>query len=204
MDNDVNQLTRDEQGREETRLVAVDAGSTAASLAESPAHKSTTFVVDSKIKELLDNPKVQEFISITAEEGIKADLAAIAAGIRQKNIETAEKEFDTETRTLRLKQCKEKLNLDHKYEMSILADNAKHKQMLDKRKKLEEKYGYLYERDEQGNIVDFSYSETVNKIRAFVRNVSKLDVAVKKALKWLFISVVIITVFALLKRFQII
>ena len=190
MDNELRRLVDNEKKNE---------------LAEQLPQAKTAFsVVEEQTQTLLNTPEVKKYAAITAEQDIKADLAAKAADINKKNIETAETQFDTETRELRLKQCKAKLALDHKYEMSILTENGKHKQMLDYRKKLAEKYGYLYDKDEKGELIDFSYSAIVNKIRTFTRNVSKLDTTIKKAFKWIFIIGIVAIAITLLKNYQII
>ena len=89
------------------------------------------------------------------------------------------------------------MDLQHKYNMSMIKANGEHNQMLDRRKKMVEKYGYLYDNKEhtiaydgegkQYNVPkDFSYSETVNRFRQFGRNVSKLDKPVLETIKWFF------------------
>lgn len=162
---------------------------------------------------LLKTDTIIKHANIIASEDIKADLAKAGAEIHKKNIETAETQFETETREQRLKQLKAELTLDHRYKMSIIEANGKHKAMLDMRKKLVEKYSYLYETknilDKDGNIigtelVDFSYSKFVNQIRTFTRNISKLDTTIKKLLKWVIIIGGGIAIIAILKAFNII
>jgi hypothetical protein len=157
-------------------------------------------IVKQEESELL---KTEEFSKISkkfGEERIKSDLSAEASRIRRKNIETAENEFENETRELRLKHLKSEMELEHKYNMSTLDKDSKHKQMLAYRKKLVEEYSYLYNckpedcvtcYDQNGEAYkvpkDFSYSKTVNRIRQFGRNVSKLDRPILQTIKWVLI-----------------
>jgi hypothetical protein len=92
------------------------------------------------------------------------------------------------------------MELEHKYNMSTLDKDSKHKQMLAYRRKLVEEFSYLYNckpedcvtcYDQNGESYkvpkDFSYSRTVNKIRQFGRNVSKLDRPILQTIKWVLI-----------------
>lgn len=166
-----------------------------------PKHDTNVMeIVRQEESELL---KTEEFSKISkkfGEERIKSDLSAEASRIRRKNIETAENEFENETRELRLKHLKSEMELEHKYNMSTLDKDSKHKQMLAYRKKLVEEFSYLYNckpedcvtcYDQNGEAYkvpkDFSYSKTVNKIRQFGRNVSKLDRPILQTIKWVLI-----------------
>lgn len=157
-------------------------------------------IVKAKEEELLKSDELLEASKRVGEERIKADLSAEASRIKSRNLETAGNEFKNETEKLRLEHLTAELNLQHKYDMETLKQDADHKQMLNKRKKLVEKYGYLYDMrpescakayDKDGNEYlvpkDFSYSTFVNKMRQFGRNVSKLDKPILQSIKWLFI-----------------
>ena len=155
-------------------------------------------LIGQKEEELLKTDNVQTMSQTVAEEKIKSDLAEEAVRIESKNQDLAEKKFATETKELQLKQLKEAMKLKHAYEMKTIKDNEKHRIMLDKRQKLIEKYGYLYEQqtyedvDENGNIItrsrpkNFSYSVVGNSIRTFTRNLQSLDTTVRKFFKWVF------------------
>ena len=173
-------------------------------------------LIDKKEAELLNTDNVQQMSESVAQEKIKSDLAEEAVRIEAKNQELAEQKFATETKELRLKQLKEALALKHAYEMKTIKDNEKHRIMLDKRQKLVEKYGYLYEQqtyedvDENGNKItksrpkNFSYSIIGNSIRTFTRNLQSLDTTVRKIIKWVFFIGVGFAVVWVLKHYGII
>lgn len=169
-------------------------------------------VIKAQEQELLATKEVADLGKKFGEERIMADLKAEASRIRRQNIETAERDFDNETRELRLKHLKAELELEHKYNMETLEQDSRHTQMLDKRKKMVEKYGYLYDcseektyiaKDSKGNEYripkDFSFSKGINKIRQFGRNVSKLDKPILQTIKWGLIIGVIVVAYILLK-----
>lgn len=159
--------------------------------------------------------KTDEFLKIAkkwGDERIKSDLSAEASRIRRKNIETAEQIFETETRELRLKHLKAEMALEHKYNMSTLDRDSKHKQMLAYKRKLVEQYSYLYNCDESNMVTvhddkgqaykapkDFSYSKKVNQIRQVGRNISKLDRPILQTFKWVLIIGAGIGAFFILK-----
>lgn len=174
-------------------------------------------LIKGKEKELLCTQEFQDLSQKIGEENIKAQLSKEATRIRQENIETAEKEFENETRKLRLEYLKEELKKDHTYKMKIIEKDAKYKQMLDKRKKMFGKYGYLYSNNPSKMIEvedsdgkkykipeDFSFSILVNKIRQFGRNLSKLDKPVLQTIKWIFLIGVGSGIIFLLKKFNIV
>ena len=174
-------------------------------------------LIKGKEKELLGTQEFQDLSQKIGEENIKAQLSKEATRIRQENIETAEKEFENETRKLRLEYLKEELKKDHTYKMKIIEKDAKYKQMLDKRKKMFGKYGYLYSNNPSKMIEvedsdgkkykipeDFSFSILVNKIRQFGRNLSKLDKPVLQTIKWIFLIGVGSGIIFLLKKFNIV
>ena len=160
--------------------------------------------------------KTDEFLKIAkkwGDERIKSDLSAEASRIRRKNIETAEQIFETETRELRLKHLKAEMALEHKYNMSTLDRDSKHKQMLAYKKKLVEQYSYLYNCDENNLVTayddkgkpykapkDFSYSKKINQIRQIGRNISKLDRPILQTIKWVLIIGAGIGAFFILKN----
>lgn len=167
-------------------------------VSELPKHDTNVMeLIKEQEKSLMETKEVQDLGRKFSEERIKSDLSAEASRIRRKNIETAENEFENETRELRLKHLKAELEKEHAYNMKTLDDDAKHSQMLERRKKMVEKYGYLYNNspenqidaiDSKGEVYkvpkDFSYSNGINKIRQFGRNVSKLDRPVLQTIKW--------------------
>lgn len=166
-----------------------------------PKHDTDVMdLIKTQEKELMSSDEVQKLSRKWGEERIKSDLSAEASRIRRKNLETAENEFENETRELRLKHLKAELEKEHAYRMKTLDDDAKHSQMLERRKKLVEKYGYLYDNrpenqvevfDSKGEVYkvpkDFSYSNFVNKMRQFGRNISKLDRPILQTMKWILI-----------------
>lgn len=183
-------------------------------LPELPAN-DTDFMTMVKQEEenLLKTEEVIKLGKRVSEERIKSDVSAEASRIRTKNIETAENEFKNETRELKLKHLKAEMNLQHKYNMETLDKDARHKQLLARRKKLVEKYGYLYNMDENNCVTcydeedkpykvpkDFSYSPFVNRVRQFGRNMSKLDRPVLQTIKWVIIGGLIVGAYFILKK----
>jgi hypothetical protein len=170
-------------------------------------------VVKDKENELLQSKEVQELGRRCGEERIKSDLAKEASDIRRRNVQTAESLYETETRELRLKHLRAQLNRQHKYEMDTLEQDARHTQMLNKRRKQVEKYLYLYN-SAPDNMVevldgkgekysvpkDFSYSDFVNRFRQLGRNLSKLDKPILQTIKWALIIGAGIGIVFLLKR----
>lgn len=169
-------------------------------------------IVKQEENELLKSEEFQKIGKKFAEERAKSDLSAEASRIRRKNIETSEHEFENETRELKLKHLKAEMELEHRYNMMTIDSDAKHKQTLAYRKKLVEKFGYLYDcrhencvicHDDEGNEYsapkDFSYSITVNKIRQFGRNLSKLDRPILQTIKWVLIIGLGISAYFILK-----
>lgn len=186
-------------------------------LKELPKHDTNVMeLIKEQEKSLMETKEVQDLGRKFSEERIKSDLSAEASRIRRKNIETAENEFENETRELRLKHLKAELEKEHAYNMRTLDDDAKHSQMLERRKKMVEKYGYLYDNNPEKQIEavdskgvtykvpkDFSYSNGINRIRQFGRNISKLDKPIVQTIKWVaIIGCAVLGVF-LLKRFGI-
>ena len=174
-------------------------------------------VVKDKENELLQTKEVQELGRRCGEERIKSDLAKEASEIRKRNVQTAESLYETETRELRLKHLRAQLNRQHKYEMDTLEQDARHTQMLNKRRKQVEKFLYLYNSAPENMVEvvdgkgekykvpkDFSYSDFVNRFRQLGRNLSKLDKPILQTIKWAIIIGVGIGIIFLLKRFGII
>lgn len=182
-----------------------------------PSHDTDVMtLIKEQEKALMETKEVQDLGKKFSEERIKSDLSAEASRIRRKNIETAENEFENETRELRLKHLKAELEKEHAYNMKTLDDDAKHSQMLERRKKMVQKYGYLYDNrpenqidalDSKGEVYkvpkDFSYSNVINKIRQIGRNISKLDKPILQTIKWIAIVGIGGLAIFLLKRFGI-
>lgn len=189
-------------------------------VAVKPAERNQTSVMDvvkDKENELLQTKEVQELGRRCGEERIKSDLAKEASEIRKRNVQTAESLYETETRELRLKHLRAQLNRQHKYEMDTLEQDARHTQMLNKRRKQVEKFLYLYNSAPENMVEvvdgkgerykvpkDFSYSDFVNRFRQLGRNLSKLDKPILQTIKWAIILGVGIGIIFLLKRFGII
>ena len=182
-----------------------------------PSHDTDVMtLIKEQEKALMETKEVQDLGKKFSEERIKSDLSAEASRIRRKNIETAENEFENETRELRLKHLKAELEKEHAYNMKTLDDDAKHSQMLERRKKMVQKYGYLYDNrpenqidalDSKGEVYkvpkDFSYSNGINRIRQIGRNISKLDKPILQTIKWIAIIGIGGLAIFLLKRFGI-
>lgn len=164
---------------------------------EEPKDEDTLALIHTEKKEVLNSAGAQGHAKILATEDVKATFAEEAEKIRRRNVETAEKHFDTETRKRRLERLNKEMDLQHKYDMAIIMQNGEHKKMLDRRRKLVEKYGYLYDMRPENCIQavdghgenylvprDFSYSEGVNKFRQFGRNIGKLDKPILQTIKW--------------------
>lgn len=177
----------------------------------------TLQLLSEKKKELLQSEDANKMGTLIATEDIKSNFASEASRINQKNVETAERELDTKTRQRRLDRLNKELDEQHKYNMAMIKQNAEHHQMLDRRKKLVEKYSYLYNckeedcyrsYDSEGKEYlvpkDFSFSPAVNKIRQFGRNVSKLDKPLLQTIKWVLIGGIITLAVVLLKKFGVI
>lgn len=195
----------------------LDEISNAVALRKSQHETNIMEIVKKEEDSLVNSDQFAEISKKVSEERIKADLSAEASRIRSKNLETAENELQNETRELRLAHLKEELKLAHKYNMETLKKDEKHRQMLSKRKKMVEKYGYLYDfkqencmtaYDDKGQPFsvpnDFSYSTIVNKIRQFGRNISKLDRPILQTIKWFLIIGVGVGIYFILKSIGII
>lgn len=165
------------------------------SLEVSKTDDDTSMMLKEKKKQVLSSEQAGQIANTIATEDVKADFASEAARINAKNTDTAEKEFDTKTRQRRLERLNAELDLQHKYNMNMIKQNGEHQQMLDKKKKMVEKYGYLYDWKEPVKAIDgegkeylvpkdFSYSSGVNKFRQFGRNISKLDRPILQTIKW--------------------
>ena len=182
-----------------------------------PSHDTKVLaVIEEEEKQLLATAEVKDLAKKFSQERAKSDLAAEASRIRTKNLITAENEFKNETAELRLKHNMELLKKQHQHDMRVLEQDARHNQMLNQRRKLVEKYAYLYDTSD-GHCVkckdgdgkeylaprDFSYSPFVNKLRQFGRNISKLDRPILQTMKWaLIIGGGVLAIF-LLKHFGI-
>lgn len=158
----------------------------------------TALMLQDKKKEVLNSEEVQRAGNILAHEDIKSDFANEAARIQKKNVDAAELNLKNKKRKRQIDREEAESQLEHKYKMEEIQRNGEHKKMLDKRKKLVEKYGYLYDNEKLTTAIDgdgkeykvpkdFSYSNAVNKFRQFGRNVSKLDKPLLQTIKWVLI-----------------
>lgn len=171
--------------------------------------QDTSLMLKEKKAQVLKSQEAKEISDRIATEDVKADFANEAARINKKNVEAAEKELDNKTRQRRLERLNAELDEQHKYNMAMIKQNGEHMQMLDRRKKLVEKYGYLYKQEEMVKAIDgegkeyfvpkdFSYSKTVNRIRQAGRNISKLDKPILQFIKWFaIIGLIILGIFIL-------
>lgn len=171
--------------------------------------QDTSLMLKEKKQAVLKSQEAKEISDRIATEDVKADFANEAARINKKNVEAAEKELDNKTRQRRLERLNAELDEQHKYNMAMIKQNGEHMQMLDRRKKLVEKYRYLYKQDDMVKAIDgegkeydvpkdFSYSKTVNKIRQAGRNISKLDKPILQFIKWFaIIGIVVLGIFIL-------
>ena len=210
MENEV--LTEDQELERVKQEIAVKRVQMANQLVTQKHDTDVMSLVKQEEGELLKTEELSKISRKFGEERIMADLKKEASRIRRENIETAENEFENETRELRLKHLKAELEKEHAYNMKTLDDDAKHSQMLERRKKLVEKYGYLYDNkpenlidaiDSKGNVYkapkDFSYSNGINKIRQFGRNLSKLDRPILQTMKWVLIIGAVVGGYFILK-----
>ena len=210
MENEV--LTEDQELEQVKQEIALRKEQKKNELALPVQDTDVMSVVKQEECELLKTDEIMKIGKKFGEERIKSDLSAEASRIRRKNIETAEREFENETRELRLKHLKAEMELEHKYNMSTLEKDSKHKQMLAYRRKLVEEYSYLYNCNPEDCVTcydnegqpyqvpkDFSYSKTVNKVRQFGRNISKLDRPILQTIKWVLIIGAGVSVFFILK-----
>lgn len=167
-------------------------------------------LVDTQEKGLLNTEEVKQAATRLGQERIHSDFEKEATKIDEQNTKNKEKQFDNKKKKRKIEREEAEEELEHKYKMQQIKKNAEHKQMLDNRKKLVEKYGYLYDStehtkayDSEGNEYqvpkDFSYSELVNKFRQFGRNISKLDRPILQTIKWGLIIGLIIAVYFILK-----
>lgn len=158
----------------------------------------TALMLQDKKKEVLNSEEVQKAGNILAHEDIKSDFANEAARIQKKNVDAAQLNLDNKKRKRQIDREEAESQLEHKYKMDEIQRNGEHKKMLDKRKKLVEKYGYLYDNEKLTTAIDgdgkeykvpkdFSYSNFVNKFRQFGRNISKLDKPLLQTIKWVLI-----------------
>lgn len=204
-----------EKAKEEIEKAKETANSTLVPTTAVEEKSSAMKLVDTQEQAVLKTDDAIKAAGKIGYERVHADFKSEAAKINEKNIATAEKEFDNETRKRRLERLNAEMDLQHKYNMSMIKANGEHNQMLDKRKKMVEKYGYLYDTKEctkgydgEGKEYDvpkdFSYSEMVNKFRQFGRNVSKLDKPVLQTIKWFLILGGLVAAFFVLRALGII
>lgn len=171
--------------------------------------EDTAVMLQEKKKQVLKSEEIQKAGNLLANEDIKSDFANEAARIQEKNVNAAELNLKNKKRKRQIDREEAESQLEHKYKMDEIQRNGEHKKMLDKRKKLVEKYGYLYDNEKLTTAIDgdgneykvpkdFSYSNFVNKFRQFGRNMSKLDKPLLQTIKWvLIVGVVVLGIFIL-------
>lgn len=171
--------------------------------------EDTAVMLQEKKKQVLKSEEIQKAGNLLANEDIKSDFANEVARIQEKNVNAAELNLKNKKRKRQIDREEAESQLEHKYKMEEIQRNGEHKKMLDKRKKLVEKYGYLYDNEKLTTAIDgdgneykvpkdFSYSNFVNKFRQFGRNMSKLDKPLLQTIKWVLIAgVVVLGIFIL-------
>lgn len=171
--------------------------------------EDTAIMLQEKKKQVLKSEEIQKAGNLLANEDIKSDFANEVARIQEKNVNAAELNLKNKKRKRQIDREEAESQLEHKYKMEEIQRNGEHKKMLDKRKKLVEKYGYLYDNEKLTTAIDgdgneykvpkdFSYSNFVNKFRQFGRNMSKLDKPLLQTIKWvLIVGVVVLGIFIL-------
>ena len=183
---------------------------------QQPEEKSgAAKLIDKQEQQLLNTEEVQAVANRIGKERIHSDFEKEATEIDKQNTDNKQQQFDNKKKKRKIERDEAEEELEHKYKMRDIKKNAEHKEMLDNRKKLVEKYSYLYDTgkttkayDSEGKEYlvpeDFSYSEMVNRFRQFGRNVSKLDKPVLQTIKWVLILGGLVAGFFILKSFGII
>ena len=180
--------------KEELQIVAKELKQEKMLVDSSVDTNKTNSLIDSKKDDVLNSEEAQKLAIRIAQEEAHSEFEERATQIEEQNITNDETHFDNKKRRRTLDRKEAEEELEHRYKMKMIKSNSKHKKMLDKRKKLVEKYGYLYSYKEVTTAFDsedkeyqvpkdFSFSTTINIIRTFIRNIDRLDTAVKKILK---------------------
>lgn len=159
--------------------------------------------ITSKTKQDLvnNNTDIHSAVEYLVKEDILQDITSETVKVANKHQNNEENKFELERRKMQLELIRTEENKLHKYRMAQINRNGKHIAMLDKRKKIEEKYGYLYEKDENDQFKDFSYSKIVNILRATARNFDKLDKPIKTITKFIFFGSMLVCLIFLIKYF---
>lgn len=155
-------------------------------------------LVEQQEKALLNTEEVINVANRIGQERLHSDFEKEATEIEKQNVDNKQQRLANKKKKRKLEREEAEEELEHKYKMQEIKRNAEHKRMLDNRKKLVEKYNYLYDEkeittafDSDGNEYkvpkDFSYSNFVNRVRQFGRNMSKLDRPLLQSIKWVLI-----------------
>lgn len=153
---------------------------------------SITSLVKTEIKNQYDKDKQQltnsdDFKNLTKE--ITERTAKAELGKDMLNVLNEEQKNEL---ALYMLQCeKQKISYRKKKEKKVILEDVKADIFNKKVEALKKKYGYLYEKDENGNILNFVPSKSYNRYRAFVNwwdNTSdgfkKITKGILKALFW--------------------
>lgn len=163
----------------------------------------TTDLLQKKLTDVLSNETIQSQSEAVARDKVATDLATATVLTDEQKVRNEEIALDNAISRLKLKHKEAEETRRHKYAMAQLKANGDHEAMLDKRRKMEEKYGYLYKQDENGKPLDFSYSNVVNFLRTLARNFDRLDQPIKTFCKLVFFGGLIVGAIALLKYINI-
>lgn len=163
----------------------------------------TTGLLRQKLSDVLADDSIQSQSATVARNKVATDLETATVLTDEQKVRNEEIALDNAISRLRLKHKEAEETRRHKYLMAQLKADGEHEAMLDRRKKMEEKYGYLYKQDANGKPIDFSYSKVVNSLRTLARNFDRLDKPFKTFIKILIFGGLIVGAIALLKYFNI-
>ena len=163
----------------------------------------TTSLLQQKLTDVLGDENIQSQSADVARHKVETDLETATVLTDEQKVRNEQIALDNAISRLKLKHKEAEEIRRHKYAMAQLKADGEHEAMLDKRKKMEEKYGYLYKLDQNGKPIDFSYSTVVNVLRTIARNFERLDQPIKTVFKFVFFGGLIFGAIALLKYFNI-
>lgn len=163
----------------------------------------TATLLQQKLTDVLGDETIQSQSEDVARHKVETDLETATVLTDEQKVRNEEIALENAISRLKLKHKEAEETRRHKYLMAQLKADGEHEAMLDRRKKMEEKYGYLYKQDENGQPIDFSYSVVVNSLRTLARNFDRLDKPFKTFLKIVIFGGLIVGAIALLKYFNI-
>lgn len=153
---------------------------------------SITSLVKTEIKNQYDKDKQQLTNSDDFKKLTKEITERTAKAELSKDMLTVLNEEQKNELSLYLLQCeKQKISYRKQKEKKVILEDVKADIYNKKVEALKKKYGYLYQKDENGNILNFVPSKSYNKYKAFVNwwdNTSdgfkKITKGVLKAIFW--------------------